>query len=84
MGRKNHVQILYMERHFLGRGHVPAYGNVSTAGECICPAHTGDDCIRHQLAMRPLAKILWTLVYLTLGDVQFFGPGCTLYTLTVV
>jgi len=44
--------------HFCGGGHVQAHCNVSThecilqcwpaaAGECACPAHAADECIRH-------------------------------------
>jgi len=40
----------------------------ATAGECACPAHAANEYIRRReewqdkTAMRPLAKLLWTLV----------------------
>ena len=48
------------------RGHVPAGHSMPTVGECACPTHAADECIRRcrgdRTAMRPLAKSLWTHV----------------------
>jgi len=40
----NDVQILHEKGHFWD-GHVLAHYNISTIGECACPAHAVDECI---------------------------------------
>jgi len=43
-----------------------AHCSPAVAGECACPAHAADEYIRcrwgDKTAMRPFAKLFWTLV----------------------
>jgi len=45
-----------------------AHCSPAAAGECACPAHAADECTAFaavrgdKTAMRPFAKLLWTLV----------------------